>query len=258
MTKTISTFANDRITRPSRTSEHELAFYTHQEDKQIITFVLEHQKLDAKSNTDTPIPFHILSLPGRDATSISSRWKTNLSHRLQTCGTLLECSLGVTLRNQMRTNQKVATKYYDSVPDDKLIEGDDARMSSPDAQDMGCIETSYEYINSRSGYRHKSYNTDQGSAPGIYLHIAACVSKHGPKPAPKSKSAGDAYTASHVCQNDRCINREHICWETLGDNLSRRQCVGYCRFVKGDESVLVKINECNHKPRCMNFVTVEL
>lgn len=45
-------------------------------------------------------------------------------------------------------------------------------------------------------------------------HIMACERAHGPRP--------EGMTASHTCGQNMCINRRHLLWETLQDNLRRR------------------------------------
>ena len=235
--------------------------YTPKEENAIAEFVMKMRTLDAASGTTTSIPFNRLNLPGRTEVGIASHWRRNMIYRLQDDGKLLDIDSPRTqLANMLRNDSEEAKKYLESIPKEKRIQGNDERFKGTNARDMGCHEVDYKPKDeSIGGYTTKAYKTEShGTIDGIKLHQAACISEHGPKPPPKSSAYEDQYTASHICQNSYCVNPKHLCWETFKDNLSRKGCFGYCRFVKSGQSKLVELNECTHNCRCKNFITVKL
>mmetsp|Transcript_4765 Transcript_4765/g.10020 ORF Transcript_4765/g.10020 Transcript_4765/m.10020 type:complete len:410 (-) Transcript_4765:123-1352(-) len=86
----------------------------------------------------------------------------------------------------------------------------------------------------------------------ILLHIAACTALNGVV-ITDCTDFKQMRTASHICQNARCVNPKHLCWETMSYNLSRRFCYGYA---KCDNKVGPNVS-CVHDPRCMTTMPVE-
>lgn len=84
------------------------------------------------------------------------------------------------------------------------------------------------------------------------LHIAACTAHNGVV-ITDSTNFKEIRTASHICQNAKCINPEHLRWETMDYNNSRRFCYGYAKY--GNK---VGPNaSCVHNPPCMTTMPVE-
>ncbi len=52
-------------------------------------------------------------------------------------------------------------------------------------------------------------------------------------------------TVSHLCANPFCLRVEHLCYETLADNLERRYCSGTVKCPSCDYHVV-----CKHEPKC--------
>ena len=120
-------------------------------------------------------------------------------------------------------NSKIQCKaLLESVPQDRRIRGDDERMSSDEAREMGCHEIAHSSTN-------KSIRRPRNSRENkrVYYYQAACAIAHGNREIVVSRSAMDQLTASHICGNDHCINPDHIDWETFRENLKRRGCYGY-------------------------------
>eukprot|EP00984_Skeletonema_dohrnii_P003891 scaffold1339_cov129-Skeletonema_dohrnii-CCMP3373.AAC.2 len=86
----------------------------------------------------------------------------------------------------------------------------------------------------------------------ILLHIAACTAHNGVV-ITDDTDFKEMRTASHICQNAKCINPEHLCWETMSYNISRKFCYGYAKC--GNE--FGPNVSCKHNPRCMTTMPVE-
>ncbi len=111
---------------------------------------------------------------------------------------------------------------------------------------------------------HEISDTTQGKYPiekrmtndgrkSVLLHVAACTAQNGVAVNGGSSSYSNFATmmsASHICQNDRCIRPSHLCWETLRDNISRRGCYGYAK--SGENIGESKL--CKHNPRCKTIM----
>jgi len=122
-----------------------------------------------------------------------------------------------------------------------------------DAQSLGCIETSYK----KNVYPQASLTMDGTSFSG-FLHQLACCVECGPRSQPISKEKWAEITASHICQNAKCINPKHLRWETMRDNWNRQGCYGYVMLKKGSKFKFVQTTRCTHKVRCMNFFQVNI
>ena len=122
---------------------------------------------------------------------------------------------------------------------------------SEDSQTIGCTETSY----AKKEYPRTSICLDDVKYR-VAIHILHCCLERGARPQPKGKGALERITASHLCQNSRCINPKHLDWQTLRDNQDRCGCYGYVMLQKGNKFKFVPTLKCTHKERCMNFFRV--
>ena len=122
----------------------------------------------------------------------------------------------------------------------EIIEGDDQRLFGQNASYIGCIEVLR--LDERGTVQYPGVTCN---GKHVSLHAAACAARRG------RRKKND--TASHLCQNDHCINKEHLFWEPIDINNGRKKCRGFT-LVNGEKIPY----ECPHLPRCMNFLTVEL
>jgi hypothetical protein len=122
-----------------------------------------------------------------------------------------------------------------------------------DAQSLGCIETSWLHP-----YPRGTLTMDGTLWYNVPLHQLACCVECGPRSQPISKEKWDEISASHICQNAKCVNPKHLRWETMRDNWNRRGCYGYVMLKKGSKFKFVQTTRCTHKVRCMNFFQVNI
>ena len=116
-----------------------------------------------------------------------------------------------------------------------------------DTTTLGCTETSYS---KGAAYPKTHMTIDNVHYCDLRLHALRCRVENGARP--------KGFTASHMCQNSKCINSKHLRWETLRDNLKRKGCYGYVMLEKGDKFKFVKSTKCTHKERCNNFFRVNV
>ncbi|KAL7456068.1 hypothetical protein ACHAWC_007576 [Mediolabrus comicus] len=138
--------------------------------------------------------------------------------------------------------EDVCKEIIQGVRQSQILPKDELKES---AQLMGCIQlrgNTTEYPN----YYHK------GTGRYYHLHVVACTAKNGARKLVTCfHSNYDSWeTASHRCANPRCINGDHLCWESLKKNIDRQGCAGYAIF--GDNKMETG---CTHRPRCLTFVT---
>ena len=74
------------------------------------------------------------------------------------------------------------------------------------------IKTECIFLNGVNDGKYKALSCNSKSIP---LHVYACTLKHGPKPEAKMH-------ASHLCGNMSCGNPDHVKWETVKDNMKRK------------------------------------
>lgn len=133
-------------------------------------------------------------------------------------------------RHPFYDDKQKCKDLLESIPAKRRIRGDDKRMSSEAAREMGCHEVAHPDTEESMRYP----NTKRADRT-VYYHQAACVITHGNKEIVVSQSAMDQFTASHICGNDHCVNPEHIDWETLRENQKRIGCYGYVRDSDGNK-----------------------
>jgi len=90
-----------------------------------------------------------------------------------------------------------------------------------DADDFGCIESTYRQ---KEHYPRITINGKTAYVGGIYL-----VNDN------KYPSIENC-SMSHLCHNKRCVNPNHLCWESKRKNSSRDFC---------------EVNSCQHEPKCL-------
>ena len=122
----------------------------------------------------------------------------------------------------------------------EIIEGDDQRLFGKNASYIGCIE-----VLGSDGRGTLKYPATIRNGKKVYLHAAACAALRG------RRKRGD--TASHLCQNDHCINQNHLFWESLRVNDSRKTCYGF--VLVGGKRIT---SRCNHNPPCLNGYSMKM
>ena len=129
------------------------------------------------------------------------------------------------------------------------------RNLSPFAQSLGCTETTF----AGDAYPKTTMTIDNVIYRDVRLHQLKCRIENGPRPQSKgSKKVSSMPTASHICQNAKCINSKHLRWESLRYNQGRCGCFGYVMLKKGNLFKFVESKKCKHKERCNNFFRVTL
>ena len=125
-------------------------------------------------------------------------------------------------RHPVYGNKDSCRQLLESIPEKRRIREDDQRMSSTMARAMGCHEVA-------NSITHESMKYPQTTRDDkcILYHQAACALTSGDREINPSLNIMDQLTASHICQNDHCINPEHIYWETLRNNVKRIGCFGF-------------------------------
>ena len=138
--------------------------------------------------------------------------------------------------------------FYNNVPQcQEIIDSFSSRLKAIDeledetARHWECHEI--------SDSTQTSYPKTSRSGRTIELHIAACTAGNGVAITDPSNVA-TMLTASHICQNSRCINKEHLRWETMLYNLSRIGCYGYANH----GSHIEESDDCQHNPKCMTIL----
>eukprot|EP00984_Skeletonema_dohrnii_P003892 scaffold1339_cov129-Skeletonema_dohrnii-CCMP3373.AAC.3 len=117
-----------------------------------------------------------------------------------------------------------------------------------DVQSLGCIETSYQ----TNFYPRVKMTMDGTLWKHVPLHQLACCVECGPRSQPISKEKWAEITASHICQNARCINPKHLRWETMRDNWNRQGCYGYVMLKKGSKFKFVQTTRCTRTQGAMH------
>ena len=127
---------------------------------------------------------------------------------------------------------------------------------SPFSQTLGCTETTF------AGTAYPRTDITIDNVPyHVKLHQLKCRLENGARPksiGEKKGIRGHMATASHICQNAKCINGKHLRWESLRDNMGRCGCFGYVMLKKGNLFKFVESEKCRHKVRCNNFIRVTL
>jgi hypothetical protein len=80
--------------------------------------------------------------------------------------------------------------------------------------------------------------TKRKNVPILGYHLAAWK-KHGHPPL--------GTTASHLCGNPKCVNPDHLCWESMQYNATRNYC---CYMSRCNNNFDVKTH-CLHTPACV-------
>ncbi len=136
--------------------------------------------------------------------------------------------------------ENLCREIIQGVPQSQILPKEELKES---AQLMGCIQLRDNTIEYPK-YWHKR------TGRNYYLHIAACTAKNGARNLVANSDYDSLETASHLCDNPRCFNKHHLCWESLKKNIGRQGCAGYA--IIGNEKLDTK---CKHEPRCLTFVT---
>lgn len=106
----------------------------------------------------------------------------------------------------------------------------------------------------RKGYIQLNGGTGNPSNKVIGSHMIACALQHG-IPEGADVAVGFGTSASHLCGRSTCVNPNHLCWESLELNESRKRCHAWVSTT-GPEGKWprIHVNACVHTPRCIRFI----
>lgn len=114
-------------------------------------------------------------------------------------------------------------------------------------EEKGCWIWGHSYVN---GYPRIQVG-GRTNRKQYYVHRLALSAKALNYP-------GSGYHASHLCNNLRCFNPDHIVWEPQDVNESRKSCPGYllekfnqqCDY-QLECPMIVLLAYCQHDPKCI-------
>ena len=143
-----------------------------------------------------------------------------------------------------------STVYKHKAKCTEIIDGFKDRLKSQD--ELKDVTANHWFCHEISDSVQTSYPVTMREGETIRLAIVACTAGKGVAIS-GSSDWSKRQTASHICHNAKCINPDHLCWETLLYNLDRIGCYGYSKH--GDK--IGKSKLCSHNPRCLSIWPVE-